>query len=208
MNASRPGFGPWLPSARAQLHNLSRAGQPAKAAHVIRRPPKREPMGAARIVADHASDGAPSGRGRIRPEPKPVDAGSPLQVTEDDAGLDHRRPVLRIDADDLVHEPAEVQHQSGSHGVAGARRAGTAACDSQSVPAGNPDRLDHVVRVLGHDYHLGHYPVVRGVRGIFRASTGAAVNDARNGCGEFFDNLVNVHAWCSSLSLRRCVVGG
>src|SRR6202035_2662717 len=82
---------------------------------VAQRPP------AAGIVAGHAADGGPRGRGNIDREPQTMLLELTVEVVEHDPRLDHASAVLDIERDDAVQMLGEIDDDAVIDGLAALR---------------------------------------------------------------------------------------
>jgi hypothetical protein len=158
-------------------------GEPAAGAvdhvegqHVVGGPAVGDRVRPAGIVADHAAHGAAGMGGRVRTEAQPVRAGRCLEAVEHDAGFDDRAAALGVDGADPGQVATGVQHDAGTHRVAGHR--GTAATEGHRRPGATGDLhgRDDVVGVTGKDHHPGYHPVVRRVGGVLRQPQGGGAH--------------------------------
>jgi hypothetical protein len=149
---------------------------------------------AAGIVADHAADRAARVGGGIRTEPQPVRCRRQLQIGQDQAGLDGRGAGLRVERDQPIEVPGEVQHDAGTDGVSGAGRSGTAGGQRRTGAAGDPQGQRDLVGVPGKDHHLGHHPVVRGVGGVLGPPPGAGIHLGNARPAKLGGQRLGVHA--------------
>ena len=125
---------------------------------------------AACVVADGPAEGCPGLARGVRCKGQfTVCLGRDLvlQGGEHHAGLRHRRPAVRIDGDESVHVPGEVQHHAGPDRVAAHARSATAGGERQVMPVAVGGHRSHLAIVPREDHREGLESVVRGVVGVF-----------------------------------------
>ena len=152
--------------------------------HVVDGLAPRDRVGAARVVADHAAEGAAVVGGRVRSERQAVPAGRPAQVVEHDARLDARPSAVGVDLQDRVEVAAEVEHDRGVDRLAADAGAGAARQDRDAEAMAHLDRGEHVVGVVGLDHSDRHVPVVGGVRAPHGTARGVEAHGPTDDLGQ------------------------
>ena len=129
--------------------------------HVVARHPVLEAVRAARVEGQVAADGADGLARRVGRVGQPVGRGRPADVEVDDAGLDHRRARVRVDAQDAI-EPVERDDDAAldRERPARERRAAPARDEGHALAVAQADDLDDLVARLGQ--HDGDGPLVEG----------------------------------------------
>src|SRR5699024_5367090 len=101
-------------------------------------------------------------RGRIGAEPQPVRRSERLQIAHHDTRLYPGEPVDRVELQDRVHMPGEVDHDPLADGIARDRGSPAPAGDGYGMGTGDvKDRYDVTARAWEDD-DLRQQAVVRG----------------------------------------------
>ena len=133
------------------------------------------------IVAKAAADSGSGMRRWVWAESQPVFGRCRRDAVEDRARLHARRAGIRVDSENPMEMPGEVDHEAGADRVAGYRRSGAAAGDGNAETAAyREDRLD-LVGMAREEDRAWDDPVVRGVGGVFRPPAGGYVDVASAG---------------------------
>src|SRR5919197_598302 len=139
---------------------------------------------AARVVAEHAANVRVLVRGRVGPPCQAVLLGGELQVVADDAGLDARELLLRIDLEDAVQVLGTVDDHRLVRALADETGPATAAEERRPVRPANLDGHDDVVDRSRDDDPYGYLAVDREVGCVERSPAGVEANLALDGVGE------------------------
>ena len=142
------------------------AGHALQRLHVVGGASVGEGARSAGVVADHPADRAARARRRVGAEAQAEGLSRGLQRRLHDSRLDHRRTRLRIDRDDPVEVPAQVQHDPLTDRVAGHRRAATASDHRHAGRAGRGHRCRDLRGVAREGHHERVDAVERGVGGV------------------------------------------
>lgn len=130
-------------------------------AHAVRRRAPGHRVRAARVVPDHAAEGAAAVGGGVGAEAQSVRGRGLLEAVEDDTGLDDGRARLGVERDDPVHVTGEVEDDSGAGRLSRDRRAAAAWHDRHAVVPAHGQGGRHVVGVARAD-HAERDPAVVG----------------------------------------------
>src|SRR6185312_16463677 len=130
---------------------------------------------AAGVVADHAADGAAAVRGRVGSEGEAVRCDHVAQIVEHDPRLHARGAGVHVDVEHLVQVPGEVEHHTGTDGVARHARA-AAPCGHRDVElAAGPQHRANVLCGPREGHGERWHAVVGGVVGVGRDPTGTGL---------------------------------
>ena len=158
-------------------------------------------MHAARLVADHAAEGAVRVRRRIGRERQAMAFRGVAKIVEDQAGLDARKPQGGIERHETMHVLRVIEHDGDVAALASEARAAAAREDGRTVFAANRHRRDHIVSITGNDDANRHLPVVRGVGRVKRAAPAVESHLAAHGRAQVRGEIVHVRgAGCAQLS--------
>ena len=125
-------------------------------------------MHAAAIVTDHSTQRVVVVGGRVRPEHQPMRPRRILEAIKDAARLHARGSRRRIDLDDVVQVPGEIDAHGDVAGLAGKARSSAPGNNRRVMFAADAYRFDHLVPRPGADDADRHLAVVRGVGRIER----------------------------------------
>jgi hypothetical protein len=160
--------------ADCQVHAV--AGEDFEFLDGIRGRPSDHRVDAAGVVADHAAERAPGVCCGIRTVHQVMRRERPLQIVEDDTGLNARGSSMRIDGHDAPQVPRHVHDHGGVAALPREARAGATRQDSHVVLAARLDRLDDVFDRT-RPYHADRrLTVVGGVGRIQGASSSAEID--------------------------------
>src|SRR5262249_55193343 len=109
---------PLLQADGAELRPAAVGEDDAQAQDVVEGLAVDDGAGAGGVVADQAAEVGPAGGGHVGAELEAVGGGGPVELVEDDARLDDGTPALAGDGQDLVEALADVEDESGAHGLA------------------------------------------------------------------------------------------
>ena len=139
---------------------------------VLRRRAPPDRVRAARVVAHHPADRAPRVRGRIRPDPQPVEGRGRVDDVEDRAREDGDGARLGVERRDPVEVARRVDDDPRADRVPGDARPAAAHRERHAGPRCQVDHGGQVVdRRRRHDRRRQH-PVVRRVGRIHRQRPG------------------------------------
>ena len=130
-------------------------------------------MHAARVVADHAAEGAPAVCPRIWTKRPPVCVRGIFQIVEDETWLYARLARRAIDLEHAIETLGRIDDDGGVAALAGDARARSARKDGRTMPVTDGDGIDDVVDRARDDDADRHLAVVRRVGGVERAIAGA-----------------------------------
>ncbi len=137
--------------------------QNAKLFDVIDRLAGQQRMRAARVVADHSAERAPAVRRGIGPESQLKGFRTAPQRVEDDAGLNAREPLGRVDLEDLIHVFREIQHDGHVAALAGQARPSAPWQHRCTVLPACGDGRNDIVGVFGNDQADRYLSIIRPV---------------------------------------------
>ncbi len=166
----QPGRQPLGAAARAQP--LAAVGQHVQRGHVVRGGAPGHRVRAAGVVADHPAERAPAVGGRVGAEGQAVRAGRVPQPVEHHARLDDGGARVRVERDDAVHVPGEVQHHPHPGRLPRDRGAAAARHHRHPVLPAHGEGGGDVVGVPWRHDAARYPPVVRSVHGHQRARPG------------------------------------
>jgi len=133
---------------------------------IVRRLACHYRMHAAGIVADVAADRAAVLGGRVRSKGQPVAEGRATQAVVDHPRLHPSVLLVRIQLEDMVHVPGEIQHYRDVAALPGQTGARAASQHRRTEFATNRKGADHIV-LVARDHHAdGHLPVIGSVGGV------------------------------------------
>ena len=150
-------------SVAPHRHPLAAVGEDVERVHVVDRLAPRHGVRSAGVVADHPAEGAAVVCGRVGAERQRVRRRGVAHGVADHAGLDARGAGLRVDLQNAVHVPGEVEHDGGVDRLPGDRGARTDGQHRHVVAAAHRQCRFGVRDVARHDDADRHPPVVRGV---------------------------------------------
>ena len=111
-----------------------------------------------------------------------------------------------IDRQDPVQVLREVEHDTGSDGVARDGGAGPPAGDRHAGPPGDVQRGGRLVDVPGEDHHARHDPVVRRVGGVLGPAPGRVVDLGQPGAAQRRGQVTWRHGGGRDVPSARAVV--
>ncbi len=147
-------------------------GEDVELEHVVLGSTGHHRVHAARVVADHAAEGAVGVGRRVGPEGEVMDLGCVAQLVEHDAGADPCGASIGVEVDQRIVVLRMVEDDRHVAGLAGQARAAAAGHDRDVVGPAHLDRRDHVVGITGHDHADRHLAVVRGIGAVRRTAAG------------------------------------
>ena len=115
-----------------------------------------------------------------------------LQGLLHDARLHGGRRRVRVHRQHPVHVPAEVEHHTGAHGIAGDRGARAAGGHGHAL---GPAHLEHggdLVGVARGGHHQRGHPVERGVRRVQRTGGAITADIGQSGPHQASTQLVGI----------------
>ena len=177
--ARRRGAGAELVEPELTQHGLGAVGEEhAELEHVVDGEAVGDRVGAARIVAEHPTEGRPVRRRGVRSEEEAVRADQVIQLVLHEPRLHARPPLLGIQLEETVHVRREVDDDRPVDGLAGQRGPAAAGQHRRARAVGHvEDGLD-VARVArdhhAHRFHLVH----RGVGGVEEPRVGVEADVA------------------------------
>ena len=141
-------------------------------------------VGATRVIADHAAQGAPGVGGRVRAESEAMALGFPAQVVEDNPRLHPGHAASRVDLEHPGHVPRHVHDDRFIAGLAGEAGACAARQKSSAGVRCQPGRRLHVGLVDREDHAEGDLPVIGRVAGVGRPRGGIEADFASENIGQ------------------------
>jgi hypothetical protein len=142
--------------------------------------PGEQGVRAARVVANHAAEGAAAVGRRIGTERQLKGFGSSAQRIEHDARLDARKSAARVHVEDRIHVLAEVEDDGDVAALAGKAGPGAARENRRLVRPTRRDGGRHIGGVARNDEADRNLAVVRGVGCIKRTAAAIEPHFAAN----------------------------
>ncbi len=145
-------------------------GEDVQPPHVVHGLPVRLRGGAARVVADHPAQRTVTVGGRLRPEIQPRAGELTVEIVQDDTGLDHTAPPLRIERHQAVAVLRPVEDDSGVGALPRQARPTTTGEHRRTELRADTDGRRTGLDTAGHHHTDRHLTVVRPV-GAVRPAT-------------------------------------
>jgi hypothetical protein len=131
--------------------------------HMVAHDAVADRAGAAGVVARHAAERRPRGRGDVDRKPQPMGFERPVEFVQHDAGLDDAAPVGGVDLDDAVEMPRRVEDERFVDRLAALRGAATARQNADAGSSRDGERRGHVGGVARRGDGDRHHLVMRGI---------------------------------------------
>ena len=134
--------------------------------HVVHHVAVGDAAAATRVVAGHAPQGGLSTGGHIHRVPQAVGFELCVEMVQHQPGLHRHGALLDVEIDDAAQVFAEVDHQTGTHGLSTLAGAAAARHDGHIQFAADAQGGDHIVVAARHQHRQRQALVDRGVRGV------------------------------------------
>ena len=144
--------------------------QDAQLFHIVDSLSAKQRVSAARIVADHSTNGATIVSRRIGRERQVMNFCPVSKRIQHYSGLNPRNFLICIDLQDVIHVLCEVEHYGDITALSRQTCSGTARQDRSTVLPARLDRRDHILHILRDYQSNGNLPVVGSVGCIQRAT--------------------------------------
>ncbi len=139
---------------------------------------RHDRVNAARVVADHATDGAMTMRGGIRPESEAMFLRRLPHPIQHNARLHGRQPLRRINRHDLIEVFRQVHHHRNVAALPGQTRSRPRAKEGARHAFRETDGLSDVLDIARNNHANRHLTIVRAIGRIKRPVTVAEADFA------------------------------
>ncbi len=159
-----------LSTGCADLHPQAVVGENLKRFDIVIGLTRHDGMHAARVVTNHAAEGAAIVGGGVRCESQVMFLSGSAQVVENHARLDSGDAAYGIDLQNPVHILGKIENDRHVTALSGQRSTSTAAENGRTELAGQGDGCDDVVCVTRDDNPDWNLAVARSVSRVERTA--------------------------------------